>query len=329
MMSYRAPGLGENDEEVATVTVVATPARDEDEVAAVAAYDDFTADDTRPAAASNASLSLTKIMDSENDFAVLTGIFLASVVVFWHAAEFCEGADGTIYQYADNDCDGRTAYALAAGVVSAGLVLLYLALLRFNIMTAGQLGSQIFSIFLFVWWFFATCVGTFKEPFTIASNGFLCEWFCLFASGFLMYMYVPRVQGIVQTLQDRGESSMSLFAIAVASMVVLVAGSIACDDASDCKKEVAFSVACPVISLCVCAVVYFMEQNRIVSASGLFFLAIWWFVGVSVLTFRTPFLFVGNGFCGTWSALIASVFASGATIGDVPVIGSIAVGNRS
>jgi len=185
--------------------------------------------------------------------------------------------------------------------------------------------ATIMSVFLASWWFFATCVGTFKGPFVVPSNGFIAEWFCLFASFYLVYLNVPRVQAYVQGLDDIGDEAKCIYAITFAAFVVLVAGSIACDDAQDCKDEVAFSVACPAISMLISGSMIFLGKglSQTIAATCFFVLAIWWFVGISVLTFETPFVIVGNGFAGTWGAFVISVYACGSTIQEVPVIGKI------
>ena len=132
-------------------------------------------------------------------------------------------------------------------------------------------------------------------PMVSLRNGFACSLrFVTWLSN------VPRVKAFVDGLEDIGDEIKIVYAIAFASFVVMIAGSIACDDAQDCKDEIAF-VACPVISLLVTAAVIFMGQNisKEMNASCLLlFLAIWWFIGISVLTFEQPFVIVGNGFAG-------------------------------
>lgn len=111
---------------------------------------------------------------------------------------------------------------------------------------------------------------------------------------------------------------------------MLIAASIVCDDAGKCEKENAFAVACSVVSLVlsICVIlakVQKLQYGPIVDGCIYFFLAVWWFLGVSITTFETPFLVVGNGFLGVWTAFICSLIACTETINHVPVLGKIIV----
>lgn len=258
----------------------------------------------------------------QDNIPIMMLILLASIIEFWQAAEFCDGQG--LYAAA-TDCGSKVGYAVAAGVVSTAVVTLFLLYRRMANVGPGI--CQGVSLFLFVWWFFATSVGTFKEPFTLPTNGFLCQWCCLIASGYLVFLNVPRAQSLIQTLQDKERTFGALYVVLFSSFVVLIAGAIACDDAARCEDEVAFSVACPVVSLSVCVATILSEKNPLIVACGSLFLAAWWFTGVSALTFEQPFVIVGNGFCGTWASFVASAIACGSTIGNVPILGPILIGS--
>lgn len=312
-MSYAAPNDG--DESLATVTVVEAPNDDSSWERRYAEEGD----------ASHTSMKSADSDDRDRSDVVLILIFVASIIEFWQALEYCTGYG--IYKDLNKECNGRAGYAVAAGVVSAGLVGIYVLLLH-KCVPKGSLGAQMFSTLLFVWWFFAASVGTFKEPFTVASNGFLAQWICLFGSFYLVYVNIPRCQNMLQTIQDKGNSFCYISVVWFASAVVLVAGSIACDAATDCSKEIAFAVACPVISLCVSTCLLVVEMERTYFASLCFFLAVWSFSGVAALTFESPFVVVGNGYCGTWAAFVASAIACVENVGDIPVIGPMAGGSQ-
>lgn len=307
------------DEEIASVTVVAAPSGELDDNE-YGVFDDTQGEKDGLKSGGPSGNGV------ERDLGILAFIGLASIIEFWQAADLCSNDEG--YAALVDNCSGRNGYAIAAGVVSGAVCLIYVALNRFGFVKHGGQVATLLSAFLAGWWFFATCVGTFKGPFTVPSNGFIAEWFCMLASFYLVYLNVPRVKAFVDGLEDIGDEIKIVYAIAFASFVVMIAGSIACDDAQDCKDEIAFSVACPVISLLVTAAVIFMGQNisKEMNASCLFFLAIWWFIGISVLTFEQPFVIVGNGFAGTWAGFVLSSYACGATIQHVPVVGKILSG---
>ena len=215
-------------------------------------------------------------------------------------------------------------------MVSGAICVFYVLLNRFGVVKHGGQIATILSLFLAGWWFFATCVGTFKGPFTAPSNGFIAEWFCLLASFYLVYLNVPRAKAAVDGLEDIGSEAKLVYAIWFASFVVMIAGAIACDDAQKCEDEIAFSVACPVISMLVTFLMMGMGQgmSKQMNASCFFFLAIWWFVGISVLTFEQPFVIVGNGFAGTWAGFVLSSYGCGATVQYVPIVGKIISGGN-
>lgn len=109
---------------------------------------------------------------------LLLGIFAASIVEMWHAARVCDKSWW---------CTGMLAWGVAAGAVSAGLVLIWVLLLQFT--GAVTAFTKFFAIFLALWWISAVCSLTmpnnsscdYKDTycqglFLDVSNGFLGCW---------------------------------------------------------------------------------------------------------------------------------------------------------
>jgi hypothetical protein len=100
--------------------------------------------------------------------------------------------------------------------------------------------------------------------------------------------------------------------IFAASIIYLIASAIACDNANYCKNEYGFAVAVAVVSLIISGLLLVLRLvkreallekfNPIISL----FLFLWWIVGASVGTFRSPFVFVGNGYFSAWAAFLFS-----------------------
>jgi len=94
-----------------------------------------------------------------------------------------------------------------------------------------------------------------------------------------------------------------LILLLVASITVLVQGSIACT--GYCDGKTAYAITAGAISLVVALLVFarFARHTRLVA----YLLVAWWTAGVCTFTFFGPFKSVGNGYLASWTGLFASI----------------------
>ena len=104
--------------------------------------------------------------------------------------------------------------------------------------------------------------------------------------------------------------------MAVDPLLLLLLIHCCCSDqeGTGCSGETAYSVAVGVIALLLCIV------NRIVPAWTLpiaLAQVVWWTPAVIVLTFKGPFLSSGNGYFGTWVAVMSAWHLLSESLGNV------------
>jgi len=78
-------------------------------------------------------------------------------------------------------------WIFSCGIVSGGLVTIYLLL---EIFKPGMISKNLlkyFSWFLVLWWVFGAGVATFDDPFPTTGNGYFCAWGAFVASFYLAY----------------------------------------------------------------------------------------------------------------------------------------------
>ena len=88
----------------------------------------------------------------------LLQIFLASIIEMWHAARICDKS---------SQCEGMLAWGVAAGAISAGLILIFALLMKFVPAVEGF--TKFFALFLALWWLAAVCSLT-------MPNNSDCDW---------------------------------------------------------------------------------------------------------------------------------------------------------
>jgi len=107
------------------------------------------------------------------DRAIVFLIFMASVVVIVAAAVLCDRM---------NSCNNDYAFAVASGVLSALVCIIYL-------LARGSLPINLTAGFLGCWWMISTGVLTFDEgdPFGGVGNGYFAVWCCFLGSFYFCY----------------------------------------------------------------------------------------------------------------------------------------------
>jgi len=107
------------------------------------------------------------------DRAVVFFVLMASAIEIVAAAVLCNN---------NNDCNNDNAFAVACGVLSACVCLIYL-------LARGALPLNMAAGFLGIWWMISTGVLTFDEgdTFGFVGNGYFAIWCCFLASFYLCY----------------------------------------------------------------------------------------------------------------------------------------------
>jgi len=108
-----------------------------------------------------------------------------------------------------------------------------------------------------------------------------------------------------------GAVPQEIFALGLASLITMIAGSIHCGDLT-CTGLEAWAVVCSSVSFAVCflgAILHTVAQrtpaDTTVRNLAVFFL-VWWISGTGLLCFQNPFRSLGNGYFSSWAALIAA-----------------------
>jgi hypothetical protein len=100
--------------------------------------------------------------------------------------------------------------------------------------------------------------------------------------------------------------------IFAASVIYMIAASIACDNLNYCKNEWGYAVAVGVVSIIITGFLLLLRITKRTEILGRghpivsLFLFLWWGVGAGVGTFRGPFINVGNGYFAAWAAFLFS-----------------------
>eukprot|EP00127_Corallochytrium_limacisporum_P006382 Clim_evm93s225 gene=Clim_evmTU93s225 len=257
-----------------------------------------------------------RIPDNQTALA-LTAV--AALILFGTSADLCRTGN--------NDCDGRLAYGVAAGVIAFVLAGGLLAGGRYAPDVVTDQVHMAASAFLLFWGALtAGLLTSIDGPYpntNTSANGYFSTWIMFFASVIYAFNNISYVR-----------QGASLGAAYLNSLVgvILVASVICFSTAADtcnqtgvsCDDRLAFGVAAGVISTVVCLAVLGMARANpdMVANYALFisgFLAIWWAISAGVLTSPDdgPFASLGNGYFATWIAFFASIgYLAQSVLGD-------------
>lgn len=230
-------------------------------------------------------------------------LLAASMIQMIAAANLCDLLDS---------CTGTYAYAVAAGVISVAICIVYILGMKFAPSLASP-ATPVVALFLLVWWAVAAGYLTFKRPFKDTGNGYFASWLAFGTSVSFAFGSVSYVKSAIERMHEssiRGGKQRQMVAfVLVASIVQLIAASIEMDADSESKKhQKGWVVACGTISIVLCSVFLFVRPlSPFLNFFGIF-LAIWWGVGVGVGTFDAPFKNTGNGYFASWAAFLSSAY---------------------
>lgn len=238
-----------------------------------------------------------------NTTMALPFLVVASVTLMVQASQHCIDMNRGLDR---EHCVKQYAFAVAAGAVSTGLLLIFVLLQKFGCDSTATTVKPYLAGFLMLWWFVTTCVLTFDRPYLVTGNGYFACWLGVIAA----YVWTMDCCTTFKQQSDRVKSSIvnqNVTIILVASAVELTAAAISCDNSHDCSKERGYAVAVGAVSLCACIVALLVPQcNKVLSLC----VFIWWIPGVYVLTFSAYggsfAAFTGNGYFASWSAMIFS-----------------------
>jgi len=240
-------------------------------------------------------------------------IALGSLIVALSAAFICTSSS--------QPCTGVVAFALAAGGLSLGASVSFLA-------CHLQLGADEACIkvlpylagALAVWWAFAALVLTSVGPFVTVSNGYIGAWFAAVSAIKATLHASPRARALAEGVH-RGyddvtaRNPISLAILVGASTIELVAASIPCAAVPDkCVGWNVFAVAAGAVGLAAAAalaVTRHLPAERVDSRVPVLlalFMSAWWTISTLGLTFVSggPFSTACNGFFATWAATAAA-----------------------
>eukprot|EP00007_Cunea_sp_BSH-02190019_P003964 CAMPEP_0174243352 /NCGR_PEP_ID=MMETSP0417-20130205/31404_1 /TAXON_ID=242541 /ORGANISM="Mayorella sp, Strain BSH-02190019" /LENGTH=309 /DNA_ID=CAMNT_0015322861 /DNA_START=113 /DNA_END=1042 /DNA_ORIENTATION=- len=230
----------------------------------------------------------------------LGGVFLASAIYMAQSATLCSQSHG---------CTSYQAWAVTWSVVCMVVCLVM------TIISMAKQARPLFHIVaacvLCLFSGFGVAVGTFKNPFVPAGNGFFSGWAAFCLSFYYLWNaaaeHQESVKGVVSDLQTKAKFP-GLLAVLISSFVYLIASAVACGEQS-CTDLEAWAVACAVISMFACLIfVVLLFFTEIIPLIGhvIFagFLLAWWAAGAGVGTFQGPFGSLGtaNGYFSGWAS---------------------------
>lgn len=126
---------------------------------------------------------------------MMMGIFFASIVEMWHAARVCDNSW---------KCKGMLAWGVSAGAISAGLILIFVILLKFVPAVKGF--TKFFALFLCLWWLAAVCSLTMPSDTHCDWDDYYCKGLFLDASNGFFGCWVAMIFAIIFTCDEFGVS---------------------------------------------------------------------------------------------------------------------------
>eukprot|EP01062_Namystynia_karyoxenos_P014513 TRINITY_DN1521_c0_g1_i1.p1 TRINITY_DN1521_c0_g1~~TRINITY_DN1521_c0_g1_i1.p1 ORF type:complete len:539 (+),score=131.27 TRINITY_DN1521_c0_g1_i1:103-1617(+) len=236
--------------------------------------------------------ALQKSADSLGSIKEVVGVCLASLVVLIQAAIDCDS------------CKDYLAWALACAVISFVITLVIIIIHFFKLADIESFMKWI-ALFLAAWWAAGTGCMTFEAPYVHTGNAYFGAWAALIFAWIMCFIYWPEISKSAERVGSRGKE---IAVLTLASLVVAIQASIDCADASDCKDQLAWAVACGWVSFVICAIVIILFEKIAEFFKWIvLFLFLWWAAGVGVLTFDKPYVFTGNAYFGSWVAFFMTV----------------------
>jgi len=220
-------------------------------------------------------------------------------------------------------------WAIACSCISLIVTILYVLGLRF---TGGLMSvwAQFFAIFFLIWWTVGVGIITFDRPYAVASNGYLSSWVAWFMSFYFCIQTISAVGNAYSKAVGSDNERFAVGVIIIGSIIEVIAASVLCGKAPECKDKVAYSVAAGVVSFIV-SILYLISGDVFPLMPMSIFMFFWWTISIGILTFgdEAPFFLVGNGYLSSWMCFIASLYLFHVGVGLREKLGTFGSGIAS
>jgi uncharacterized membrane protein len=309
--SWKVPEAESNGAAAAESATPGVAAADSAEFARNDPADDGAAGDEVPQRPSRRSFS------ARLDVSGLSGTLGEGVLPRLFVIMFCSLV--LLIQAAINITLEHAEYGVAVGSVSLGLTILFCLYAkykpqRFATWKATKLKdlslSQLFSLFLTIWWSFGTAVLTFFGPFTQTSNAYFAIWACAIASLLSLASSFTRVSNAFMGASSVREDPIGKYmaGLAISSFVVMFCSF---EWVRYGNSSGTFALIAGIVSTCLALLFYYLNTKKKFGGKLRQFAAVaftlLWCVSVCVLTFNGPFTVTGNGFFAVWAATVCSL----------------------
>jgi len=230
---------------------------------------------------------------------LLVGFF--SLVEMIAASQVCD------IDMPNGSCNGTRGYQVALGLISLVIAALVGLMAHFGKFTHPGNQAAV-SAFLFLWWLAGVIVATFFGDFqtTQQAAGYFSTWFAFVTTLLALVNTSDSIEhGMDKTLNSVRKP---LFFLAIASLVTMGAAIGPCS--GNCSGYAAWAIVASVVSAFIAIVLFFLPtrvERKSMRIIG-YFLVIWWIFAAACLTLGGPFRVAGNGFFGSFAALIASAW---------------------
>eukprot|EP01063_Lacrimia_lanifica_P022820 TRINITY_DN30336_c0_g1_i1.p1 TRINITY_DN30336_c0_g1~~TRINITY_DN30336_c0_g1_i1.p1 ORF type:complete len:299 (+),score=88.88 TRINITY_DN30336_c0_g1_i1:54-950(+) len=227
---------------------------------------------------------------------------VASLLVLIAAATVCDEHS--------THCEDQLGWAVACSAISLVFCLVYLILWyvkgKVDWIPDGM-PQMVCVVFWTLWWACGAGVLTFDLPFQIPGNGYFGAWAAFLICATSCYNMFPQAQQAKGILGQAGDEQLYIL---FASIVLLIQASIDCDRRHKCKDEDLWAVLCAVFTFIIAIVNIFASSKLPPLVAGtimpLLQLA-FWASGWGVLTYRRPYIGVGNGY---FACLLGFLFSA-------------------
>jgi len=215
--------------------------------------------------------------------------------------------------------DRFTSYAVAVGAGGIIFPLIFLLMIKLcrkpfekelvSVKEEPVTLQKICAIFLVLWWGCGAGIGTFERPFSVPGNGYFALWagflFSLMALGDVM----ESVKSHMSTQKESADGpsvsgpARGLFFAAVVLVVALIPWV---DKGSDAVAfaESLFGMIAAATTIVACLILMLITKldKKAVQVIALL-LCLTWAAVAGIMTFRAPFLTVGNGYFSSYAGL--------------------------